>query len=513
MAQENGGMESFADMESFVILGTSPQNSLIESQIIEKFETTPKLERNDTSTPDIVKQMESVVIEEPKENSLEAPENDKVQTTPKSNENSPSLKEALNFTIGNENFLEYEKNAVKSSSQIWSTVQSIADSIILGTLDPSEVSIRDHIQKNTQNVKPKTSLEQQQCFEVLLSTLSRQNLKLRQSYAKMQKYQSDVFEYGNEVAIKERNQENTISKLQDEVHKLRTALAQSQSRVSNPSVDAVLLQLQNENVQLKSQMQDLEAITNERDQHREELRVLHQKARCNMDFLEAENFELKKKVSEKMSVIQNMSAEINKLQTLSRSPSSRKSPAKQDDTQFITFVDHKKAMKELERKQSTLLAEKLELKETKIQLENQILNLEESVECLQLKLANKTKDHTDIFEKTQFLEIQASTYQEDYREERRLREELVREKEMLISECKLLQNRNTILNEELQKKSQNTVAPIPIPQSSASASSNPVESPDGFTFLPNPISHECPICQKRFRALCLLEAHIDQCLT
>lgn len=261
----------------------------------------------------------------------------------------------------------------------------------------------------------------------------------------MQIYQSQVLNYGKSVSTKLSERELLIKDLNEEINELKKSLKNAQNQKSLDEIKVTAIQ---EEIKVfREQLKNYAAIKKERDVLRFELSNL-ETSRINVDILENENSDLKKNISEKLSIIANQSAEIERLEL---GKERKKSNNRNEDEAFVSLADHNKRIKEYQREQSLLLAQKLNLKEEKAALENQILNLEEKNKEFETRLNKVVLDHNKCYEENQFLQVQIRTYRDDFDEERRLREKSQSDRALLTSECQLLQARNEKLTLELDK--------------------------------------------------------------
>lgn len=185
-------------MDSFVILGSSPQDSLIESQIIENTNLSSKSINQETQiqsenhislnslnckTPvdesknNALKIIDAAITDQlnmitssamAKSNQMEsfnmslACELDRITLSTEKNdvqqqEDKNSIKTDVQLTNPEVNSLKCEKNSLNVNK-----VSSIAENIIMGTLDPRSLTAKNL------SFLSKPSLEQKQCFEGML---------------------------------------------------------------------------------------------------------------------------------------------------------------------------------------------------------------------------------------------------------------------------------------------------------------------------------------------------------
>lgn len=331
-------------------------------------------------------------------------------------------------------------------------------------------------------------------------------MKLRQQYAKIEKYQNDVAGY---VATELKSKDEIIDNYSKQLNEANAKLLIASSEYAT---------LKEDNDKLKLSTQKFE-----------------EDYRLNMSFFEEETQKLQNDLSEKISIIKNQTAEIDRLNEKIEYLVKNNAPT----------YNYGNQLDELHRDNSILLAENIELKDKEIKYENEIharevylteiqefmrsksvdfndlnvkyknllqnleinyvlkptydsvvneknnlldenLKLKKQIMDLQIeiqtaqrnndiskeldslskKLNETLKENLSLKEMKTALEMQALQFQNDFELERTSRTNLADEKERIVTELKLLQRRNQQLSEELSKansskpsSSRNSVSP------------------------------------------------------
>ncbi|XP_061396454.1 NF-kappa-B essential modulator [Musca vetustissima] len=272
--------------------------------------------------------------------------------------------------------------------------------------------------------------------------------------------------------------------------------------------------------------------------------------------------EMIKTISEKNSLVENMRAQIVKLEeqntTFEFVP--KKTASKTDgnfDNLYITRAEHDKIVKDLKRQLSELLAQNLDkqdMEKTYIDELNCLrvnftaaeeLIAKSRAELAELKAADITKqnrnelllhENTIQNERIVLLEQQNEVHRKDFEMERESRQTAVGEKAQVLQDLRALQKRNQELLEERQKLIENyerrvstmssssigggstssLVAAAAAAQAYINNPQRPIRqeltppSPAGQSVAPALLS--CPICNKTFKSLSVLQSHANDCI-
>lgn len=328
---------------------------------------------------------------------------------------------------------------------------------------------------------------------------------MREHYIKIQKYQEEVA---------------NITKQHEAVISLRDQEIQRLQAVNNQ----LRLDLDREN-----QKKDIKMQLDVQIEEKKKLIASCEELNLNIEFFRNESVELKKEVSEKLSIIGNMAAEIDKLKA----------------TNGVPLNDHRGIVAKIENKYSSLLGKSKEMQDivsffvflfvsyhflNKFLISKFLQNksLTATITDLKTKLDdNETRNRENELTKAtlessvEVLKIQLETYKNDFEMERSCRQTIAGEKEQTLTELKLLQRRNEQLREELEKVKSGGVRAGSIGSQTQKRSSHS-PSPNVFNRTASgtdvndeqsfPKSFMCPICSKTFKALHLLQYHVDMCL-
>lgn len=270
-------------------------------------------------------------------------------------------------------------------------------------------------------------------FIDLLSAVARQQSELQKGYTIMQSYRDEKLENEKKAFDKQQQQNDMIEKLNFEITQLKTSLIQADQNIQN-NLQPKIQELEGENERIKQENQIISKIKAERDRFSSELESFHETYRVNMKYLENKKIELEQNLAEKMKLLKEMSETINQLKSQKKSEpnpytvSSNLVPGfSTTDETFLTLTEHNYRIKTFERAQSVLVAEKMELNDLKIKYESEILNLRALLEesYANIEELKKKCDETNV--DCEIYKIQAMTYQEDFAEERKMRERLANE--------------------------------------------------------------------------------------
>nr|Q9GYV5.1 RecName: Full=NF-kappa-B essential modulator; AltName: Full=Inhibitor of nuclear factor kappa B kinase subunit gamma; Short=DmIKKgamma; AltName: Full=NEMO homolog [Drosophila melanogaster]AAG02486.1 IkappaB kinase gamma [Drosophila melanogaster]AAL28790.1 LD18356p [Drosophila melanogaster] len=187
-----------------------------------------------------------------------------------------------------------------------------------------------------------------------------------------------------------------------------------------------------------------------------------------------EQDELRKSVSEKQSLIDNMRVEIDKLKQLNHS------------FEFVPEYATESKSQELIKKMQLDINE---LKARDIQKQEVIKGLQ----------------------------IQNDIYRRDFEMERADREKNAGEKDQYLMDLRSLQRRNQELIEALAEshkasKACSTASPLSSSRSNLREEQRPILDPTGASSRTSDTTLRCPICSKSFNALSVLQSHVNDCL-
>ncbi|KAL9917964.1 NF-kappa-B essential modulator kenny isoform 1-T8 [Glossina fuscipes fuscipes] len=249
--------------------------------------------------------------------------------------------------------------------------------------------------------------------------------------------------------------------------------------------------------------------------------------------------EMIQSISEKSALIENMRAQIEKLEQSQLAsfdvlPASLlKTGKSSSDEIYIRREEHQKVVKNLETQLSELLAKNLDFKDMEKQYIDELnclkVNLAAAEELIrqsraeihELKTSNLDKQHRieDLNQRITLLEQSNQVHRHDFEIERQSREKAVGEKQQMLKDLRILQKRNQKLIEERQNQIDNYEKFLGNSMSSSSYN-NPIQclvpSPtDQAVALPiekAPQSYRCPVCDKAFKTLMILHSHVNDCI-
>ncbi|EDW73937.2 uncharacterized protein Dwil_GK21648 [Drosophila willistoni] len=469
-----------SEEESFVILGSSPLPSLCADGI----GLIDDALHNDKKIADIgeenkeASQVESASLTQLSVSSIQ----------PKSNEN--SLQTSLDKNVKTNGSNGTNGHAPKS----------LATSFILGEINSSVLKTSVYSQFPTL-----TSLES--CAEdvVKLQNLITEHDALKKTLLKVNATMEEYYKISQE-----RYKESAARELR----------YQEQAKSLNEQIE----QLRQENQQLKDEV----ASTRTAVQSIEEL-------------TQKETQELRQTLSEKISLIQNMRVEIEKL-SQQQMPSydfiqeikkEEKTDAKKIQENSSCDECHKQAVKikELEREMSKLMAENIETMEMKKIYIDEINCLKVNLTCAEELVGRMQRDIQELKtndaqqrEQIAYLQTQNDIYRRDFEMERADREKNAGEKEQYLMDLRDLQRRNQKLIEDMAQMHKNNSPSVGLSSASTSLGSSSSNSlrdnqrpvrvldPTGAAAQTSSYNLRCPICSKSFNSLSVLQSHVNDCL-
>ncbi|XP_017022411.1 NF-kappa-B essential modulator isoform X2 [Drosophila kikkawai] len=250
------------------------------------------------------------------------------------------------------------------------------------------------------------------------------------------------------------------------------------------------------------------------------------------DFSQKEQDDLRKSVSEKTSLINNMRVEIDKLQQLKMHSfefvPEEGAKAEPDAALALNYVqrdEHDRQVRELKHQLSEVVAENLEIREMKKTYIEEIDCLKVNLTSAQELMGKMQRDIDELKakdiqkqEEIEHLKTQNDIYRRDFEMERADREKNAGEKEQYLMDLRSLQRKNQELIEALAESHRASKSASPASSLSSSRSSlreeqRPVLDPTGAAASRTPEAIlRCPICSKSFNALSVLQSHVNDCL-
>ncbi|XP_055609720.1 NF-kappa-B essential modulator [Uranotaenia lowii] len=476
-----------SDEESFIVLGSTPTPSM-ENYFLS--DEQPRQPMTDSSIQ--INSSHFSMIHPPQE-SL------KNSIGPKSSLETCAASSLINGSVAGENPLAASVIMGETHSSLFQTFPSLMKS----SMPIDEVKVLQHLM--TEHGQMKESLQMA-------------NVAMRKNFTSIQKWQDDV---KNKYA----NQNRVIDELRANLEQLESANKTLQQKF-NLSEENVR-KIKNENDALQKQLNDVSDRENV-------LGTAH----------EAELQDLRKELSEKKSVLQNMAKEIERLQLEKRDfvvvPSNKPD---QMDLGVVTKEEHERQIKVLQREMSVAVAKNLEFEDMRKIYVDEINCLKANIsaaeemaakhrlekermfkdlETRDVSLSENIRELKTLSEQVDVLTAQLDIYKIDFEAERTARAELASEKDQILSDLKLLQKRNQQLieevqngrsaeqkatraaNEALDKRNSPEVGPS---GSGAAAKPEPAEEQK----YERPVLH-CPLCNGAFKDLLTLQNHVEDCV-
>ncbi|XP_073847817.1 NF-kappa-B essential modulator kenny [Musca autumnalis] len=413
----------------------------------------------------------------------------------------------------------------KATSAPSSKVTSLASSFILGEVNA------DALKSSVFSQFPSISMQASAEDVMKLQTMCNEYMQLKATLEKvnntMSLFYKNSLEWKEKMNTMENHYKQQLNDCQNQIEALRV-----------------------ENMQLKKsideQIEQTKAVDLARQKDREEMI---------------------KTISEKNSLVENMRAQIVRLEEQNTATFEflpKKTPEKTDsnfDNLYITRGEHDHIVKELKRQLSELLAKNLDiqdmeknyidelnclkvnltaaeeliahnraeianLKAADIEKQNKIEELQRNNELLHNENAIQN-------ERIVLLEQQNEVHRRDFEMERESRQTAVGEKAQVLQDLRALQRRNQELLEERQKLVENYERRVSTMSSSAGSTpslvaaaaaaqvylNNPQRpireltppSPSSQS-VPAPPMLSCPICNKTFKSLSVLQSHANDCI-
>lgn len=359
-------------------------------------------------------------------------------------------------------------------------------------------------------------------------SLQKANVAMRKNFTNIQKWQDDVkAKYAEQVRTID-EQCATIGRLEMENGRLKQVVAAAEARAVEQEKRAAELK-----VSLEKAL----------DEVQKQILAERASAVTAMD-------ELNKALSEKESILRNMSREIERLELEKQEFVVVKpnKPDTRDSAEFITKEEHDRQIKVLQREMSVIVAKNLEFEDMKkvyidelncmrvnltaaeevfaknrAQLERQA----KDIETKDVSLAENIRELKTLAEQVDVLTAQLDIYKVDFEAERTARAELASEKDRILTDLKLLQKRNQQLIEEVQNgraaeekatraanESLDKREPSP-PKASTSSEGAAAASAGSSTqeeqTFDRPILY-CPLCNQGYKDLSTLQNHVEDCV-
>lgn len=388
------------------------------------------------------------------------------------------------------------------------------------------------------------SMDEVQALQHLLNehgqmkeSLQKANVAMRKNFTNIQKWQDEVkAKYGEQIRTID-EQRAALDGLEAENKALKQALGLAETRATDQAK-----KFQEEKTLLQKQL----------DECRQQIEAERLNATTELD-------ELRKVVSEKQSILQNMAKQIERMElekqefvvVKANRPSGNDIGA---DADYITKEEHQRQLKVLQREMSVEVAKNLEFQDMKNNYIDEInclkVNLTAAeelhakhraeiarqardIETKDVSLAENIRELKTLAEQVDVLSAQLDIYKVDFEAERAARGELASEKDRILADLKLLQKRNQQLIEEVQNgrvaqenatKAANEALDKRVPdqptsekpgpsRAAATAANTPQQQkdePEEQEFMPS-ILH-CPLCNNAYRDLATLQNHVEDCV-
>lgn len=390
------------------------------------------------------------------------------------------------------------------------------------------------------------SMDEVQALQHLLNehgqmkeSLQKANVAMRKNFTNIQKWQDEVkAKYSEQVRTID-EQRAALDGLEAENKALKQALGLAETRAADQAK-----KFQEEKTVLQKQL----------DECRQQMEAERLNATTELD-------ELRKAVSEKQSILQNMAKQIERMElekqefvvVKANKPSGNDIGA---DAEYITKEEHQRQLKVLQREMSVVVAKNLEFEDMKNVFVDEInclkVNLTAAeelhgkhraeiarqardIETKDVSLSENIRELKTLAEQVDVLSAQLDIYKVDFEAERTARGELASEKDRILADLKLLQKRNQQLieevqngrvaqenatkaaNEALDKRVPDQPTPEkPGPSRSATSAANTLQQqqkqdePEEQEFMPS-ILH-CPLCNNAYRDLATLQNHVEDCV-
>uniref|UniRef100_A0A336LTB5 CSON000146 protein n=1 Tax=Culicoides sonorensis TaxID=179676 RepID=A0A336LTB5_CULSO len=308
--------------------------------------------------------------------------------------------------------------------------------------------------------------------------------------------------------------------------------------------DAVKTRMLEKNALNNKLKEELAFTKTENERLNTDLKALKQKLEETVSTFNAFEISAKKeisdmnmKLSENNAIIQNISAENERLQLEKADfvfvqKNKPENSFKPED--FMKKSEHDLIVKELNRKTSDLLAQNLEFEDMKKVYKDELdclkvnltaaeelhkemrntistLNTSNTENCKRVEDVSKklkvVQDENDL------LKAQVEIYHKDFLMEREAREKLATEKDNILSELQLLKMRNKQLIDDTQQRLKTVGQTNAFGESSSASNTNSHPPKSASPEAENQKNrYYCPICNLELKTLRLLEQHIDICL-
>ncbi|EDV37214.2 uncharacterized protein Dana_GF11542, isoform A [Drosophila ananassae] len=285
--------------------------------------------------------------------------------------------------------------------------------------------------------------------------------------------------------------------------------------------------------QLLECQKQMEKLSKENQQLKQELETKMEQIELVQNLNQKEQDELRQSASEKMSLINNMRVEIDKLQQLKMHSfefvtDDGPKPGPESESTALNYVqreEHERQVRELNHKLSQLMAENLEIKDMKKTYVEEIDCLKVNLTSAQELMDKMQRDISELKAKDAqkqeviaHLQTQNDIYRKDFEMERADREKNAGEKDQYLLDLRALQRRNQELIEALaESHKSSSIKSSPASSLSSSRQSlreeqRPVLDPTGAAAPTAESILQCPICSKTFKSLSVLQSHVNDCL-
>lgn len=415
----------------------------------------------------------------------------------------------------------------------------LAASIIMGETKSSLLQSFPSLMQSSSSMP----IDEMQTLQHLLNehgqmkeSLHKANVAMRKNFTNIQKWQDEVkAKYAEQVRTID-EQRAALDGMEAENKALKQALKLAETRAAEQAT-----KFQEERTILQKAL----------DESRQQVEAERLNATAELD-------ELRKAVSEKQSILQNMAKQIERLELEKQEFVVVKATKAGGndvgaDAEYITKEEHQRQLKVLQREMSVVVARNLEFDDMKNVFVDEInclkVNLTAAeelhakhraelarqareIETKDVSLAENIRELKTLAEQVDVLSAQLDIYKVDFEAERSARGELASEKDRILADLKLLQKRNQQLieevqngrvaqenatkaaNEALDKRVTDPPAETPGPSRVGASAANPPKQqqpePEEQEFVPS-ILH-CPLCNNAYRDLTTLQNHVEDCV-
>lgn len=506
-----------SDEESFIVLGSTPTPSMEQYMLDGNGSLQPANKMVESTTTQINSGNFSLI---------QAGESLKPKVD--------SPKCSISQSVGSGSFRLPLSEAVSMNGSVGPGENPLAASIIMGETKSSLLQTFPSLMSSSM------SIDEVQALQHLMSehgqmkeSLHKANVAMRKNFTNIQKWQDEVkVKYSEQVRTID-EQRATLDGLEAENKALKQALKLAETRAGD---------------QAKKFQDEKSALQKELDETRQQIGAERLNATAELD-------ELRKAVSEKQSILQNMAKQIERLELEKQEfvvvrPNKASGNDLGADADYITKEEHQRQLKVLQREMSVVVAKNLEFDDLKNVYVDELnclkVNLSAAeelhakqraelarqareIETKDVSLSENIRELKTLAEQVDVLSAQLDIYKVDFEAERSARGELASEKDRILADLKLLQKRNQQLIEEVQNgraaqenatkaanESLDKRVPEPSTETPGPSGTNPKqqqqkqEEPEEQEFVPS-ILH-CPLCNNAYRDLATLQNHVEDCV-